>query len=49
MRDDEWEEVAQELPSKDQPFLQAYVHGREALIAQEKKLRSGKISPSTSL
>jgi hypothetical protein len=42
MEDEEWEEVVQELPPRDQPFLQAYENGREALIAQEKELRSGK-------
>jgi adenosine deaminase CECR1 len=42
--DDEWEEVAEGIPSRDEPFLQQYVGGREKLIAQEKSQRSGKYS-----
>lgn len=38
----EWQEFSQELPSKDEPFLQQYLHGRDALIGQEKNQRSGK-------
>jgi adenosine deaminase CECR1 len=45
MADEEWEEVVQELPSRDQPSLQAFENGREALIAQEKKFRSGREPP----
>lgn len=41
MPDDEWEEVVQTVPSVDEPFIQKYLSGREALIAQEKKQRSG--------
>lgn len=41
MPDDEWEEVAQTVPSVDEPFIQKYLSGRDALIAQEKKQRSG--------
>ncbi len=40
--DDEWEELAQDLPAKDEPFIQKYIGGRDALIAQEKKQRSGR-------
>jgi hypothetical protein len=39
--DSEYEELAEGVPELDEPFLQQYVNGREALIAQEKKLRSG--------
>lgn len=39
--DDEWEELAETVPEMNEPFLQQYVSGREALIAQEKKQRSG--------
>lgn len=39
--DEEWEGLSQDLPSQDEPFLQKYLHGRDALIAEEKKQRSG--------
>jgi adenosine deaminase CECR1 len=42
MPDDEWAEVVQGIPAKDEPFVNKYRDGREALIAQEKKQRSGK-------
>jgi adenosine deaminase CECR1 len=42
MPDDEWAEVVQGVPAKDEPFIKKYLDGREALIAQEKKQRSGK-------
>lgn len=42
MSNEEWEEIAQTVPSKDEPFIQKYMTGREALIAEEKKQRSGK-------
>lgn len=41
MSKEEWEEIAQTIPSKDDAYLQKYMTGREALIAQEKKQRSG--------
>lgn len=44
MPDDEWEEVEQDLPAKDEPFIKKYLLGRDALIDQEKKQRSGKLS-----
>lgn len=44
MSDDEWEEVAQTVPSIAEPFIQKYLGGREALIAEEKKQRSGTFS-----
>jgi adenosine deaminase CECR1 len=40
--DEEWESISQDLPDKDEPFLQKYLHGRDALIVEEKKQRSGK-------
>lgn len=43
MADDEWKEVSEGLPSKEEPFIEQYVAGREALIAQEKKQRSGQL------
>ena len=41
MPDDEWEEVKQDVPAKDEAFINQYVAGREALIEQERKQRSG--------
>ncbi|KAI3396565.1 hypothetical protein diail_12014 [Diaporthe ilicicola] len=40
MSNEEWEEIAQTIPSKDDAFIQKYMTGREALIAEEKKQRS---------
>lgn len=40
MPEDEWAEVSQDIPAKDEPFIAKYVAGREALIAQEKNQRS---------
>jgi adenosine deaminase CECR1 len=42
--DEEWEIISQDLPGIDEPFLQKYLHGRNALIAEEKKQRSGEYS-----
>jgi adenosine deaminase CECR1 len=42
MADNEWAEVEQGVPAKDEPFINKYLSGREALIDQEKKQRSGK-------
>jgi adenosine deaminase CECR1 len=39
--DEEWAELAEGLPAKDEPFINKYLDGREALLEQEKKLRSG--------
>lgn len=41
MSNEEWEEIAQTIPSKGDAFIQKYMTGREALIAEEKKQRSG--------
>jgi adenosine deaminase CECR1 len=38
---EEWEEISQTIPSVDEPFIQKYVEGRDALISQENKQRSG--------
>jgi adenosine deaminase CECR1 len=38
---EEWEEISQTVPTHDEPFIQKYIEGREALIAQENKQRSG--------
>ncbi|EGX90749.1 adenosine deaminase family protein [Cordyceps militaris CM01] len=40
MPDDVWEEVSQEIPSTDEPFLQKYMAGRANLIVQEKTQRA---------
>ncbi|KAI0134205.1 adenosine/AMP deaminase [Xylariales sp. AK1849] len=37
---EEWDEVSQTVPKPDEPFIQKYLEGREALIAQESKQRS---------
>lgn len=38
----EWDEILQEIPKEEDPFMQKYIKGREALIEQENKERSGK-------
>ncbi|KAI0858155.1 adenosine deaminase-related growth factor [Xylaria cubensis] len=38
--DQEWEEISRDIPGESDPFLQKYLEGREALIAQENKQRS---------
>ncbi len=43
--EDEWAEIEKEVPKIEDPFLQKYISGREALIAEEKKLPSGSPSP----
>ncbi|CAM1501119.1 Fc.00g102810.m01.CDS01 [Cosmosporella sp. VM-42] len=40
MSNEEWEEVAQDIPLLSEPFLQQYLAGREKLITQEKTSRS---------
>lgn len=49
--EEEWEAVSQELPSSEDVFIQKYIKGREALIAEEQKKRSGKwlLAPGLSL
>jgi len=42
--DDEWNELKQGVPSKDEAFIKQFLSGREALIQQEKNQRSGKCS-----
>jgi hypothetical protein len=41
MSNEEWEQVEQDMPKMDDPFLVKYLQGREALIAEEAKRRSG--------
>lgn len=41
LSDDEQWVRDQGVPSFDQPFIQKYLQGRDALVAQEKKQRSG--------
>lgn len=38
--DDDWEK-ADGVPSLSEPFIQKYLAGRDALVQQEKKQRSG--------
>ncbi|KUJ18130.1 adenosine deaminase family protein-like protein [Mollisia scopiformis] len=40
MAEEEWAEVSQDIPAKDEPFINKFLSGREALIAQEKQQRS---------
>ncbi len=39
--EEEWTEISEELPKVQDPFIQKYLDGRAALIAEEKKQRSG--------
>ena len=39
--EEEWEEISQEMPKEDDGFLRKYIDGRENLIEQENKQRSG--------
>ena len=39
--EDEEYDKAEGLPSLSDPFMQKYLDGRDALVAQEKKQRSG--------
>ena len=41
MQDDEYAEVLEGVPAEDEPFIKKYLSGRDALIAQEDKQRSG--------
>ena len=40
LTDEDWEDISQEIPSLDEPFLQQYLSGRTNLINQEKSRRS---------
>ncbi|KAH8880012.1 adenosine/AMP deaminase [Thozetella sp. PMI_491] len=41
--DDEWDEILEEIPKVEDPFIRKYLDGRAALIDQEKKQRSDHI------
>lgn len=41
--EDEWQEISQDIPKFEDPFIQQYVKGQQALIAEEKSQRSGTI------
>lgn len=43
--DEEWDVVSQEMPRDEDAVIQQYLKGREALIAEEQKKRSGAFSP----
>lgn len=38
---EEWDEVSQTIPKRGDPFVQKYLEGRDALISEEAKQRSG--------
>lgn len=40
LSDEEWAEMAGEIPQPSDPFIQKYLEGREGLVAQEQKQRS---------
>ena len=48
VKDDDWEK-AEGVPSMSEPFIQKYMAGRDALVQQEKKQRSGRLSLSRSI
>jgi hypothetical protein len=39
--EDSWDGTVDGVPEMSDPFIQAYLHGRDALILEEQKLRSG--------
>ncbi len=41
MSEDDWAELAQDIPAPGDAVLQTYMQGREALMAEEQKQRSG--------
>jgi hypothetical protein len=41
LTNEDWEEVQLQIPKRDDPVIQKYMTGREALISEEKKQRSG--------
>jgi hypothetical protein len=41
LSDEEWSELSQDLPAYDDPVVTKYIKGREALMAEEQKRRSG--------
>jgi hypothetical protein len=43
--EDDWDPTAEGIPQKGDPFIQQYLHGRDALISQEKRQRSGMRPP----
>lgn len=45
--EDDWDEVAEGLPQHSDQFIQKYLQGRNALISQEKKQRSGVSVPDS--
>lgn len=44
LSDDEQWVREQGVPGMEQPFIQKYLQGRDALVAQEKKQRSGSLA-----
>lgn len=41
--DEEWNELKQGVPSKDEAFIKQFMSGREQLIQEEHKQRSGRM------
>ena len=41
LSDEDWDELSQGIPAPGDAVLQKYLDGREGLIAEEKKKRSG--------
>ena len=39
--DQEWEKILQEIPRQDDPYIRKYLEGRDALVNEEEKKRSG--------
>lgn len=46
--EEEWADVAETIPVEDDPVIQKYLQGREALIGEEKRRRSGRSDCSSS-
>jgi hypothetical protein len=42
-KDEEWAEIEEELPGANDDVLEKYRHGRDGLIAEENKRRSGMV------
>lgn len=40
LSNEDWEDISQEIPSRDEPFIQKFLSGRDSLIKQEKTTRS---------
>ena len=43
--DEEWADAVEDVPALDNPFIQQYLQGRQSLIDEEDKKRSGEYLP----